>query len=318
MLDWLGDVISGATSEMLNGILEWFKGIISGFAGGCIDLMNDFLGSAVSSGVFTYALDNPALNGLFRMAWNVCENVAMPVGYAILGLMIAIEFAKISQNLATQQSLAFFESLGRFLIKLFVWKTFLDYTPLLMKTIYDFVRNVSRGIERFAVYSDSVPAFTIDKQPIMDVINGISGDQFFWLIIAVLLLVVALFCTVGSSVFVSIIALGRYLEIFILLSLAAIPNVTMISQETRHIGQGYLLWFLSACVQGAVLVLILAFLSPLFSAGATMLGSSIAGSSGASIATMINGVAQPLVFSIVMIVTLMHSRELANKLTGAM
>ena len=321
MLDWIGDAVSGAVADMLNGILEWFKGVVAGFAGSCIDVMNDFLGTAANSGVFTYALNDPVLNRMLQTAWNICENVAMPVGYGLLGLMVAIEFAGIARNLATQNSLTFFEALARFLIKMMVWKTFLDYTPLLMNGIYEFVRNVTRGVQRFAAAPDSsgqLTAYTIDKQPIMDVIDGISGDQFLWLVVAMLLLVVALLCTAGASIFVQIIALGRYLEIFVLMSLAAIPNVTMVSESTRHIGQGYLTWFLSACVQGTVLVLFLAFFSPLFSAGAIMLGNAIDGTSGASFAALLNGIAQPLVFSVVMIVSLMHSREIANRLTGAM
>ena len=303
MLDWLGDAISGAFAGMFEGVLTWFKGVVAGFAGGCLDLMNTFLQSSASSSVFTMQLTDPALNKMFQVAWSVCEHVAMPVGYSLLGLFIAIEFANVAGDVVSGQAMSFWERLGRFLIKVFVFKTFLDYCPLLMNTIYEFVRNVSLGIKQYAVF-DGMTSYQIDKQPIMDTINSITGDQFLWLVFILILLVVALVCTIGSTVFIQIVALGRYLEIFVLFALSAIPFVTLTSDDTRFIGQGFMTTFLAACVQGAVLVLILAFFSP--------------GGEGASIATLISGVVQPLVFSIVMILSIQHSREWANKLSGAM
>lgn len=317
MFDWMGDAMSDAVAGMLESILAWVKGIVAGFAGSCLDLMNTFLQSSASSSVFTLPLNDPALNKMFQVAWSVCSNVAQPVGYALLGLFIAIEFANISRDIASRQAMSFWEGLGRFLIKILVFKTFLDYCPLLMNTIYDFVRNVSVGIKQFAVF-DGATSYQIDKQPILDTINAITGDQFLWLLFVAILMVVALCCTIGATVFIQIIALARYMEIFVLLAVSAIPFITLVSDDTRFIGQSFLTTFLSVCVQGAILVLILAFFAPLFSVGATLLGDAIAGADGASIASLINGLLQPLVFSVVMIMSIQHSREWANKVSGAM
>lgn len=319
-MDWIGDAISGAFAGIMNGILDWFKGIVAGFAGTCIDAMNDFLHTASASDIFTMHLSNPALKQMCDVAWSVCQNVAMPIGFGLLGIMVALELANVSRNISTQNSLSFFESLARFVIKLMVWTTFISYTPSLMNMIYEFVRNISAGVKQFAVFEGSsgqITSFSIDKQPILDVINGIQGDQFLWLVFAMLFLIIALLLTAGATIFVQIVALARFLEIFVLFSLSAIPLVSFVNHNTRFIGQGYLTWFVSACLQGTVLVLLLAFFGPLFTAGASILGASIGGDGGSSVAGLVNALAQPLVFSIVMILSIQHSREWASKIVGA-
>lgn len=298
----------------------WFCSLIQylswSFCNGACDLINEMLGT-VSGGkmdIFTLPLDGDALHKVYDVSVSVLHNVAMPVAYAFLGLLVAIElFDCVKGMRAGTARLGGSDQLIACIIKIMIVKILIDNCQGLFQAIYDLTCNISHGIEKFAGAAGGDVA--MPKDAFLSLIKDAPNSDLFLFIIMIVVMFVAVIVIFIAVVIIQVVALTRYLEIFICISFAALPIILFLNQHVKQQALVFLKVYVAACLQGPVLVLLLKFIFPLFAAVATILGTVVSGGHSTILQTLLS-CAAPLAMCFSIVVMVQRSRDYANSIVG--
>lgn len=297
-------------------ICKFIQWMCWSFCNGSCDLINEMLGT-VSNGnmnVFTLALGGNELNQVYSVAVSVLNNVAMPIAYAILGLFVALElFDCVKGMKAGVSRLGGSDQLIACIIKIMIVKILIDNSQALCQAVYDLTCNISRGIERYATVGGA--STTMPKDSFLSLVASSAPTDIWLFVFMFLVMIVSVFVIFAAVLFIQIIALTRYIEIFIFIALAALPIVCFLNQHVKQIGIGAMKVYAAACLQGPVLVLLLKFIFPLFAAIGTMLGGVLVGGGSTALQTILSAAA-PLALCFAIVVMIQRSREYANNIVG--
>lgn len=295
-------------------VWEFIQYICWSYVGGCCDIINELLGAIDNMGIFTLSLGSPELASIWTAASSVATNVSMVIAYSLLGLFVGLEFYQSTKNM-NMTRFGGIEQLCRVLIKILVVKIVIDNTPALMRGLYDFTVNITRGIDKYAT-GLSGNAGLMPTAELQGIVEAATSDQIGILLLFFIIMTVAVIVVFFAVVFVQVIALSRFIEIFICIALAAMPLVCLISQETKQIGIGFIKNYLAVCLQGTILVLLIKFMVPLFSTVAVLL-SNMLGTTDATGIQMFISCVSPLALCFAMITSIQHTRDFANRIVGA-
>ncbi len=297
-----------------DALFNLIKGWCISIATFCCDGINEFIGTISSFRIFTLDFASPELVGVWSVASSVALHVSMVLAYALLGFFVALEFYTATQHIE-KSKFGGIEMIMRCLIKILIVKLVVDNTPAIMRGLYDLSVNITHGVEKYAL-SSGAAGQVMPKDAILNVINSATGDQIGLLFIIMLVMLVALGVTFATCIFIQVYALGRFIEIFVCVAFGALPIVCLLGQDTKQIGINFIKNYASVCLQGAVIVLLLKFVAPLF-AGVAVLLSNMVSTTGASGIQIILTCVPPLALSFSIFGAVKGSRGLANKLVGA-
>lgn len=283
------------------------------FTGGCCDLINEMLDAVTGMEIFTLSLGSPELNPVWQFSTSVAQTVAMPLAYSILGIMVGLELLHATQEMG-RSKFAGIEVLGRFAVKVLVVKVIIDHAPAFMRGLYDLTVWLSRGIQ--SIQAPGGSSELMPKEQMQGIVEAIQADQAGMILLFFLIMLVAVVVVFGACVFVQMIALARYVEIFVFIAFAALPLVMFANSELKARGVNFLTGYLSICLQGTVLVFLIKVMTPLFSAVATILSGMLGDTAGATGIEMFMTCVAPLALCLAMITVVQHSREIAGKITG--
>ncbi len=283
------------------------------FTGGCCDLINEMLGAVTGMEIFTLSLGSPELSAVWEFSNTVAQTVAMPLAYSILGLIVGLELLHATQDMG-RSKFGGIEVIAKFAVKVLVVKVIIDHAPAFMRGLYDMTVWLSRSVQ--AIQAPGGANELMPKEEMQGIVEAIQGDQAGMILLFFLIMLVAVIVVFGACVFVQMIALARYVEIFVFIAFAALPLVMFANSELKARGVNFLTGYLSICLQGTILVFLIKVMTPLFSAVAAILSGMLGDTAGATGIQMFMTCVAPLALCLAMITVVQHSREIAGKITG--
>lgn len=228
----------------------------------------------------------------------------LAIGYTFLGLFFLLELWNISKHVegfggGPQMGV---EMVFGLLVKLLLCKLIMDNSFVLMEALYDKIASITGSVASGWAAGGALSLSTET--------TGTEGT-FFVMAVVFLLALVVLLVVAAAWLISRIIIWLRFIEIFLYIIVAPIPLATLPSDEWGQIGKGFLKSFISLCLQGLLIYLILS-LFPVI-AGSVIPGDTLVDTEFA----IINQLLTAAGMSVLLIVALFGSNRLANSIMGA-
>ena len=194
------DYIIGVIEEILNGVTSM------GGDGGLL--------------VQTPAQFNSAI---YSWVQGICQSVAMPVAYIVLALIFTLELYNASTRIDGAGGGATFgaEIVFKTMIKFVLCKLAVDMTPQILGAIFELSSNIIGNISGGAP-GTSVAADLDALRASISGLNGIFPKLFLCLQVTIIWIVFKF-----SSMLITVVVIGRMVEIYIYTAIAAVPIATL-------------------------------------------------------------------------------------------
>lgn len=192
-------------------------------------------------------------NTIYNGVIDIMENAVMPVAYVLLGLLFVFELYNITIRTEGMQGTMSAEIPFRVMIKLVLCKWAIDSTKVIMNAIYNISDQLNANIgNRIQGTSSLTPAdintirTTIEK---MDFGVKLMTSVEVTLIYLVVQLVM---------IIISVIVVGRMIEIYIMMAVAPVPLATLPNAEISSVAKNFLKAFAAVCLQGVLIYIVIA------------------------------------------------------------
>lgn len=189
---------------------------------------------------------------LFNGVNSISKSAVMPVAYVFLGLIFMLELYNITIRTDGQAGTMGFEIPFKVMFKLAICKIAVDSTPLILAAIFSVSNEVILNMGNvFGSHSVSVLA-NIDtmKETIATMDFGVKlmtsvQVTIIWLVFKF------------SAMAIMLVVIGRMIQIYVMMAIAAIPMATMANADLSSVGKNFLKSFAAVCVQGTLIYIVL-------------------------------------------------------------
>ena len=268
-------------------------------------IIEDIKNLSVDSGLLASITRDGAYASLWSHVTDIAAGAFRTFALLILAIFMLIEFLELSDRFTTNQLPDLVKPIGILMVKLALSVTFINQATNFLLTIYngflDLAQQVSAG---------SAISITADLSSFNASVDDMGlGTQ----IVCLLVLFIALLGTKIAWAFTQIRTIGSYMQISIYTAVAPAPIATLPNREWGQIGKGFLKSYVSVCLQGVILVLILFFFPTI---AATLVTNIIPNSSG--LGGVFAAFGNIIVLIGALIVSLKGAKTLADKVCGAM
>ena len=278
----------------------------------CVDVCNALFETIADASGLTAELDDSQYAEVYSRANDISETIIQPVAVGFLGLALVLELLQFSREVATNKG-DHFGMLGSYLwivVKFSAIMVLIGHTTLITRGLYELflwlARNISGLLTVHGLDAGSFDSFMLNLQ---EVTYADFGHIFLLLIVAVVLVVVASI-TVMRVVVLTVV---RMFEIYVYMAFAGFPLVMVSSRQTREGGLRYFKSFAAACLQAAVLIVLVSFAGVLMSSVSALLETT----ADAGIVSVIINVLAPIAGCFGVNAVVGKSREIANQILGA-
>ena len=235
--------------SILEQITDWLKEmLVSGIMqnlSGMFDPVNQRVGDIATQVGTTPAAFSP---GIFGMIRNVSESVIVPIAGMILTFIACYELIQMiidHNNLANFESWIFFK---------WVFKTFLAVTIItncfnITMAVFDVSQQVIAGAGGIIAGSTAIDSAALDSM--QATVEAMDLGPMLGLYLQSFIVQTTMW-VLGILIFV--IAYGRMIEIYLMVSLAPIPFSTFGNREQSQIGQNYLRSLFAIGFQGFLIL----------------------------------------------------------------
>lgn len=178
-------------------------------------------------------------------AWEIIQRIYdlfLPVGYSLIALFFMISFLKQS----TEFHNVSMERTAALVVKLVIVKLVMDNSFELILAIFNFTNAILSGVSTSV---GEIPIF--DLSELEEITSGMSGMNK--LVFQSKMMIYSLIMT-GSSLIVTMISYGRFIEMFVLTAFAPLPLSTLVSDEVSPTVKRYFQELLAVCLQGVVIM----------------------------------------------------------------
>lgn len=189
--------------------------------------------------------------GLWNGVLTLLKDVMQPYGTAILVVLFFVEFLNIAKKISESGGAMTFEAIGPVLIKYLFLISIIMNTHLVLELIGDVAAEIvtKLGSAQTGSYAK------------YDEIKGSGSVMKF--IIPVLQLVTYVL-RVAAHYLLQIQVFMRFIGMYLMVPFAPLAFATLVSDEWRQVGIGYIKNFIAYAVQGVVLAIAIAFIPMLF------------------------------------------------------
>lgn len=200
---------------------------------------------AATSGNPMLTVDMTQIDGV-QAIMDVVQPVALGVGLALLILLGMLELYNLSQQHQLYSGGSSLEMMFVAMLKFFVGIIVVSYAPALANAVF------SVGQAVVQMLADALAALL--GAGMGDLLSGEEGEQpgFFMSLVVWAVMFVQLLVVAGVS-------LGRLVKGILFVMFAPIPVAMLFGSETKSIGIGYARNMIALCIQGAILVAVMAF-----------------------------------------------------------
>lgn len=235
-----------------------------------IEMINNMILSTGSDDVLTATIYNfnPTL---YSYIVEIMHIVIMPVAYTILALFFVLELHKASLKIdgsgggTTLGSAIIF----KLLLRLVLCKFAIDKSKLILQAIYNVSIHLTQGVSGILTNGSSTSG--IDMEPIKEVINNMN---IALQIASLIIIIVVTLAIAGTMIFIKVIVVARFIEIYIHLAFAPIPLATFPSEGLSNIGINFLKSFTAVSIQGTFIFIVFSFYPYIYNSKALEVHSS--------------------------------------------
>lgn len=219
-----------------------------------VNLIKDILlgvqGLGSGSGVLTKTPEtfNAAL---YKGVQSIDQTVVMPIAYVILGLIFMLELYNITIRTEGMNSNGF-EIPFKMMFKLAICKIAVDSTPLILGAIFQVSNEII--VNMGSVFGSSSVS-VISNIPIMQEV--IKNMDFSVKLMTSVQVTIIWLIFKFSTMAITLVVIGRMIEIYVMMAIASIPMVTMANADLSSIGKNFLKSFAAVCVQGVLIYIVL-------------------------------------------------------------
>lgn len=188
---------------------------------------------------------------LYDAVMKIMDDAVMPVAYVLLGLLFMLELYNISIRTEGMHSSGF-EIPFKTMIKMAICKIFVDSTPLVMKAIFSISTDIITNIGN--VFSGENPSLKANFDVMEQVIKNMGFAPKLLLSVQITLIwLIFKF----SVLIISVIIIGRMVEIYVYLAIAPLPLATIPNSEINSVAKNFLKSFAAVSVQGVLIFIVL-------------------------------------------------------------
>lgn len=180
------------------------------------------------------------------------QNVAMPVAYIILALFLLLELYSVTVRTDGNSG---FEIPFRIMFKCAVCKIVIDNTDKILRAIFDVSQYLINGM---ITTTGSLNALDMEK-----IKSTIPDDLTVQVMSSAEVIIVSLIVKFALLI-VSVIIVGRMLELYVYIAIAPIPLATLPSAEMSSIAKNFLKSVAAVALQGVLIMLVIALFPMLF------------------------------------------------------
>lgn len=268
------------------------------------DILNSVTSMGGNSGLLT---QTPAQFNASIYSWvnGICQSAAMPVAYVVLALIFTLELYNASTRIDGAGGGATFgvEIVFKTMIKFTLCKLAVDMTPQILGAIFELSSQIIGNI------SGGTPAASVaaDLDALKAAVNSLSGlfPKLFLCVQVTIIWIVFKF----ASLLITVVVIGRMVEIYIYTAIAAVPVATLGAGEFSMIGKNFLKAFAAVCVQGVIIYIAMSMFGTL----------AVSIPSGGLAGGDITGVLfQCLLYSLVLVMAVFASGRISKSICNAM
>jgi len=189
---------------------------------------------------------------LYNGVNSISQSAVMPVAYVFLGLIFMLELYNITIRTDGQAGTMGFEIPFRLMFKLAICKIAVDSTPLILATIFSVSNEVILNMGGvFGSHSVSVLA-NIDTMK-----ESIAAMDFGVKLMTSVQVTIIWLVFKFSTMAIMLVVIGRMIQIYVMMAIAAIPMATMANADLSSVGKNFLKSFAAVCIQGTLIYIVL-------------------------------------------------------------
>lgn len=219
-----------------------------------IGKIESILGMVVDAGGGDLALNPATFNtSIYNGVITIMENGVKPVAYVLLGLLFMLELYNITIRTEGQHGTMGVEIPFKVMFKIVVCKTAIDSTKLILEGIYAISSGVISNIKDVISGGGSLSPADIEA------IREVVGDMDFSVKLMTSVEVTLIWLIVSLiTVIISVILVGRMIEIYVMMAIAPIPLATFPNAEMSSVAKNFLKSFAAVCLQGVLIYIVIA------------------------------------------------------------
>lgn len=306
--------------DLGNWMIKGLYGICSGLATWLMSFASEFW-NIIAKGQFIGGdLASSTFKDVRDVVHSVINDVIVPISQGFLGFMLAFELLKIEHDITSSSSaknlgLGSFEQFIFFAIKYAALYEVINHIYAIMYGIFSIFNwitvNVQDIVKDYNLSQDTITANMFDSS-FQSLTYGDAGAMIVLVIAAAFCLgIIAWTCLYGQ-----VLAISRIFEIFILIAFSAIPITTFANSRLNNIGTEFIKTFCGACLQLAIIYVIVGIGGPLISSVSRNIGDIINVNSDGTLITLVMTALVPTICCIAMYQMLKSSRMLSQKIFG--
>ncbi|NLD48090.1 MAG: hypothetical protein GX660_13010 [Clostridiaceae bacterium] len=233
---------------------------------------------------------------------SIMQNAVMPVAYVILGLLFMLELYNITIR-TEGMSNSGFEIPFKAMFKIAICKIFIDSTPLVMGAIFAISTTVISNIG--GVFGSGSVSMAANFDAMEASLRGMNFAAKLLLSTQVTLIwLIFKF----STLVISVIIVGRMVEIYIYLAISPLPLATIPNGEINSVAKNFLKSFAAVSIQGVLIFIVLALYG-------TLIGSIASKSAFIDITT---AMLEATLYSLVLVVCIFMTGRWSKSICNAM
>lgn len=279
---------------------------------GLVDVCNELFDFIQNSDALTLEMDDSNYASVYSAVVTLSETVIQPIAVGFLGLALVLELLQFSRDVATNKG-DHFSMAGSYvwiIVKFAAIMTLIGHTTLLTRGIYELFLSVARMVVTVIGGGTALPTDSFDS--IMIGLQEITYANFGQVLILAIVAIVMVFAVAITVLRVVVLTVTRMFEIYVRAAFSGIPLVMLTNRSTRDGGLRYFKEFAGACLQAAVLIVMIAFAGVIMNVAALTLQVDAAGFVGI-VLTILAPIAGVLGVNAV----IGMSRDIANRILGA-
>ena len=240
---------------------------------------------------------------LFNGVNSISKSAVMPIAYVFLGLIFMLELYNITIRTDGQAGTMGFEIPFRVMFKLAICKIAVDSTPLILAAIFSVSNQVILNMGSvFGSHSVSV----IHNIDIMQ--NTIATMDFGVKLMTSVQVTIIWLVFKFSTMAIMLVVIGRMIQIYVMMAIAAIPMATMANADLSSVGKNFLKSFAAVCVQGTLIYVVLNMYGTLVGSIATSFDST----------DITSVLFEALLYSLVLVMAIFATGRISKSICNAM
>lgn len=268
-------------------------------------IIQDIQNLSIDSGLLASITRDGAYASLWSHVTNIAAGAFRTFALLILAIFMLVEFLELSDRFTSNQLPDLLKPIGILMVKFALSVTVINQASNFLLAIYNGFLDLAQQVS-----ASSAITISADLTSFNTSVDDMGlGTQ----IVCLLVLFIALLGTKIAWAFTQILTIGRFIQIYIYTAVAPAPIATLPNREWGQIGKGFIKSYISVCLQGVVLVLILFFFPTIAN---TLVAHIIPDTNGLGGAFTAFG--NIIVLIGALIVSLKGSKTLSDKVCGAM